>query len=128
LATYLWCLYAIYYNIIVGVGSANSQDFVARFIIVPGSQPGTVRLAPKPEVVRELPPWLRAIVDFLPNLARRDFIVWLAAIYAVLDVPHLSFATHVIGGVISGYVVGAAYVHLRAIRRKAMREGILVRR
>ena len=128
LATYLWCLYAIYYNIIVGVGSANSQDFVARFIIVPGSEPGTVRLAPKPEVVRDLPPWLRAIVDFLPNLARRDFIVWLAAVYAVLDVPHLSFATHVIGGVISGYVVGAAYFHLRAIRRKAMREGTLVRR
>ncbi len=127
LATYLWCLYAIYYNIIVGVGSANSQDFVARFIIVPGSQPGTVRLAPKPEPVRE-PSALRAILDFLPNLARRDFIVWLAAVCAVLDVAHVSFAIHVFGGVASGYVVGAAYVHLRAIRRKAMREGTLVRR
>ena len=128
LASYLWCLYGIYYNIIVGVGSANSQDFVARFIIVPGSQPGTVSLAPKPDVVRELPSALRAILDFLPNLARRDFIVWLAAVCAVLDVAHVSFAIHVFGGVISGVVIAVAYVHLIAIRRQAMRAGTLVRR
>ena len=35
-AAMLWCIYCIYYNIIVAVGSANSQDYVGSFEVVPG--------------------------------------------------------------------------------------------
>lgn len=128
LATFTWSLAGIYYNIIVGVGSANSQDYTSRFVIVPGSKPGTVRLAAKPAVVRQWPGWMQPIVDFLPNIVRRDFIVWLAAVYAVVDVPHLSFATHLLGGVVSSIVITFDHLHLRAIHRRAMREGVLERR
>ncbi len=127
LATFTWSLAGIYYNIIVGVGSANSQDYASRFVIVPGPRPGTVKLAPKPSKVREWPAWAKPIIDFLPNIVRRDFIVWLAAVYAVLDVPHISFATHLAGGVVSSIVITFDHLHLRAIRAKAMREGELVR-
>ncbi len=125
LATFSISLAGIYYNIIVGVGSANSQDYQSRFVIVPGSEPGHVRLAPKPPVVREWPAWLRPIVEFLPNVVRRDFIVWLATLYAVLRVPHLSFATHVAGGVVSSIVVTIDHLHLRGLRRVARQRGTL---
>jgi phosphatidylglycerophosphate synthase len=125
LITFTWSLAGIYYNIIVGVGSANSQDYTSRFTLVPGKRPGTVKLAPRPPVVREWPAWLKPIAEFLPNTVRRDFIVWLAAIYAVIDTPHLSFASHVAGGVVSSIVITLDHFHLRAIRRRAMREGEL---
>jgi len=125
LVTYTWSLALIYYNIIVGVGSANSQDYQRRFVIVPGKESGHVKLAPKPSVVRDWPAWLRPIVEFLPNLVRRDFIVWLAAVYAVLRVPHLSFVTHLAGGVVSIVVVTLDHLHLRAIRHAARRRGVL---
>ncbi len=125
IVTYTWCLVGIYYNIIVGVGSANSQDYVGRFVIVPGRKPGAVRLAPKPPTVRNWPRWLAPIIDFIPNIVRRDFIVWLAAIYAILNVPHVSFVTHLIGGVGSTIILASDHLHLRAIRRQAMREGEL---
>jgi hypothetical protein len=115
--TFLWSLYCIYYNIIVGVGSANSQDYTSRFVIDHG------KLVPKPPgPQRELAPWLRAIVDFLPNIVRRDFIVWLAAIYAVVRIPHVSFATHILGGIVSSVVCTIDHVHLRRMRRKCHRE------
>jgi len=125
LATFSLSLVGIYYNIIVGVGSANSQDYQSRFVIVSGVEPGHVRLAPKPPIAREWPAWLRPIVEFLPNIVRRDFIVWLATLYAVLVVPHVSFATHLAGGVVSSIVVTIDHLHLRAIRREARRRGIL---
>jgi hypothetical protein len=126
LLTYGWSLYGIYYNIIVGVGSANSQDYTSRFVIVPGKHPGGVRLAPKPPAAgREWPTWLQPIIEFLPNIVRRDFIVWLAALYAVLRIPHVSFVTHVVGGVVSSVVVTIDHLHLRAIRRQARRQGTL---
>lgn len=127
LGTFTWSLAGIYYNIIVGVGSANSQDYTSRFVIVPGSKPGSVRLAPKPPAVREWPEWLEPIVEFLPNIVRRDFIVWLAAIYALVDVPHVSFATHLLGGVVSSFVITFDHLHLQAMRREARRQGELER-
>ena len=36
--TFGWSMFCIYYNIIVAVGSANSQDYVGRFEIVPGKR------------------------------------------------------------------------------------------
>jgi hypothetical protein len=110
--TYGWSLYGVYYNIIVGVGSANSQDYASRFVIRDG------KLAPQPPgPARELPRWLTPIAEFLPNIVRRDFIVWLAALYAVARVPHLSFATHVAGGVVSSVVIAIDHLHLRKMRR-----------
>lgn len=124
LATYGWSLFAVYYNIIVGVGSANSQDYASRFVVVAGASAGSVRLVPKPPgPARDLPRWLTPIVAFLPNLVRRDFIVWIAAAYAVLDVPHVSFATHIAGGVVSSVVVAIDHVMLRRARRDATRDG-----
>lgn len=121
--TFGWSLYGVYYNIIVAVGSANSQDYVSRFVVGPGSHEGALRLAPKPARVVELPRWLEPIARFLPNIVRRDFIVWLALVYAVLDVAHLSFATHLAGGVVSSVVIVGDHLHLRALRRRARREG-----
>ena len=45
LATYTWSIYCIYFNIIVGVGSANSQDYASKFEIV---RPPTSILAEPP--------------------------------------------------------------------------------
>ena len=124
LATYTWSLFAIYYNIIVGVGSANSQDYTSRFVIVAGSDAGSVRLVPKPpKAARDLPRWLAPIAAFLPNIVRRDFIVWAAALLAILDLPNVSFATHLAGGVVSSVVVAIDLVMLRRIRRVAIRDG-----
>ncbi|HEU0033385.1 MAG TPA: CDP-alcohol phosphatidyltransferase family protein [Kofleriaceae bacterium] len=129
--TYGWSLYCIYFNIIVGVGSANSQDYASRFDVVPGASEGSVALVPRAPKPRErpLPPWLDAIARFVPNIVRRDFIVWLAAVYAVLRVPHISFATHILGGVVSSIVVTIDHIHLRQVRRSIARAGQrLVRR
>jgi hypothetical protein len=124
LATYSWALYCIYYNIIVGVGSANSQDYTSRFHVVPGKRPDSVRLAPvPPKQGRELPRWLAPIAKFMPNIVRRDFIVWMAALFAVLYIPHVSFGIHVLAGVVSSIVVTIDHVHLRAVRRSAARTG-----
>jgi hypothetical protein len=126
LGTYTWCLAGIYYNIIIGVGSANSQDYAGRFVIVPGSRPGAVRLAPRPAgKAREWPSWAKPIIDFLPNIVRRDFIVWLSALYAVINVPHLSFATHLVGGVVSTFVITLDHLHLQRMRRAARNQGEL---
>jgi phosphatidylglycerophosphate synthase len=125
LGTYAWSLIGIYYNIVVGVGSANSQDYTSRFVIVPGKH-GGVRLAPRPPAVttRERT-WLTPILEFLPNMVRRDFIVWFAALCAVLRVPHVLFGVHVAGGIISFVVVTIDHLHLRAIRGAARSQGTL---
>ncbi len=127
LATYGWSIYCIYYNIIVGVGSANSQDYATKFEVVPTEQPDAVRLRPIPTKpltpTRPLPPWLDAIVAFLPNIVRRDFIVWCALLFAVLHVTHVSFIIQVAGGVVSALVVTKDHVHLRMLRRSVVRAG-----
>ncbi|MEO8699653.1 MAG: CDP-alcohol phosphatidyltransferase family protein [Kofleriaceae bacterium] len=124
LVIYFWMLYGIYYNIIVGVGSANSQDYVSRFIVVPGTQPDSVRLAPKPpKPAVQAEGLIARALEFAPNLVRRDFIVWLAAGLAVARLPHVSFAIHIGGGVISSIVVIGDHIHLRRIRRAAVRDG-----
>lgn len=124
LVTYLGCVYFVYYNIIVAVGSANSQDYVARFDAVPGDAPQSVILRPRVQTsTRTLPPLLAAIAAFVPNVARRDFIVWLATLYAVLHLTQVSFATHVVGGLVTCVVLGADHVHLRRLRRSIARAG-----
>jgi hypothetical protein len=119
-------VYCIYYNIIVGVGSANSQDYASEFEIVPVGD-DAVRIVPVPpkKVVREqpLPPVIKQIVEFAPNMVRRDFIVWAALGFALLHLTYVSFVVHVAGGVISAVICTKDHVHLRMLRRSVARTG-----
>ncbi|MBA3459456.1 MAG: CDP-alcohol phosphatidyltransferase family protein [Deltaproteobacteria bacterium] len=127
LGTYLLAMSGIYYNIIVAVGSANSQDYVGKFEVVPGDEPNTVRLKPvvtEPVVrARPRPPWLQKIVDFAPNVVRRDFIVWCALIFAIFHLLHVSFAVQLTGGIVSAIIVSKDHIQLRLLRRKIARSG-----
>jgi len=132
LVTFCCSIYCIYYNIIVAVGSANSQDYVGRFEVVPSEHEGRVRLAPaspaKEVAPRELPPVLAAIVGFLPNIVRRDFISWAAMILAVLHWTHVAFGGLVLGGVVTVAIVAIDHVKLRALRRSVARDGLILDR
>ncbi|MEO7093715.1 MAG: hypothetical protein ABI175_10725, partial [Polyangiales bacterium] len=126
LVTYPWSIYCIYYNIIVGVGSANSQDYAGTFEIVPVGD-DAVRIVPVPpkKVVRAkpLPPVIKQIVAFAPNLVRRDFIVWATLGFALLHLTYVSFAVHVAGGVIGALICTKDHIHLRMMRRSVARSG-----
>lgn len=128
--TYVWCIYCIYYNIIVAVGSANSQDYVGRFEVVPGKQPNSVRLAPaatKAIATKEpLPQPLEFLATYLPYIVRRDFISWASVAFAALHVTHVGFATLVLGGVISFVILSIDHVKLRSLRRSVVRRGMLL--
>lgn len=127
---YLWCIYCIYYNIIVAVGSANSQDYVGRFEVVPGTQPNSVRLAPaanKAIATKEpLPQPLEVIVTVLPHIVRRDFISWAAVAFAALHVTHAGFGMLVLGGVGSVVILSIDHLKLRSLRRSIERRGMLL--
>lgn len=126
LVTYPWSVYCIYYNIIVGVGSANSQDYASKFEIVPvGDDAARIVPVPPKKVVRAkpLPPVIRQIVEFAPNMVRRDFIVWATLAFALLHLTYVSFLVHVAGGVISALICTKDHVHLRLLRRSVARSG-----
>ncbi|HLL21794.1 MAG TPA: CDP-alcohol phosphatidyltransferase family protein, partial [Kofleriaceae bacterium] len=92
--TYGWACYCIYYNIIVAVGSANSQDYVGKFDVVPGAAPNTVRLrpaAPTTIPTKNLPPWLATIATLAPYVVRRDFIAILSVVLAALHLTQILF-------------------------------------
>jgi phosphatidylglycerophosphate synthase len=130
IGTYLWCIYCIYYNIIVAVGSANSQDYVGRFEVVPGSQPNTVRLAPaaaKAIATKEpLPQPLEWLATYLPYIVRRDFISWAAVAFAALHITNVGFGTLVLGGLVSFVILSIDHVKLRSLRRSVARRGMLI--
>jgi phosphatidylglycerophosphate synthase len=125
--TYGWSIYCVYYNIIVAVGSANSQDYVGRFEVVPGNTPGAVRLVPAAAKAitpkRPLPGWLQFLVTYLPYVVRRDFISWGAVILAVLHLTQVSFGLQVVGGVVSAAILTGDHLRLRAQRRAIRRAG-----
>jgi hypothetical protein len=130
IGTYSWCMYCIYYNIIVGVGSANSQDYVGRFEAVPGTQPGTVRLRPAAAKAivptKPLPKPIAWLATYAPYIVRRDFIAWLAVFLAVTHLTHLAFAMFALGGVISFVVVTRDHIALRRLRRSIVRAGQII--
>src|SRR5262245_42231553 len=130
IVTFAGSIYFIYYNIIVAVGSANSQDYVGRFEVVPGRQPNTVRLAPaanKAIVTKEpLPQPLEFIATYLPYVVRRDFICWAAVAFAALHVTHAGFGTLVLGGLISFVILSIDHLKLRSLRRSIERRGMFV--
>lgn len=128
--TFGWSMYCIYYNIIVAVGSANSQDYVGRFDVVPGKQPNSVRLAPaaaKAIAPKEPLPWpLDVIATYAPYVVRRDFICWLAVILAATRLTHVAFGLLVVGGVISFVILTIDHLKLRSLRRSIERRGMLL--
>jgi phosphatidylglycerophosphate synthase len=126
----VWCIYCIYYNIIVAVGSANSQDYVGRFEVVPGKQPNSVRLAPaaaKAIVPKQpLPEPLKTIANLAPYIVRRDFISWLAVILAVAHLTYVGFAMFVAGALMTFVVLTIDHIKLRQLRRSIERRGMLL--
>jgi phosphatidylglycerophosphate synthase len=130
LVTYLWSIYCIYYNIIVAVGSANSQDYVGRFEVAPGKQPSSVRLVPAaPKAIatkRELPPWLDFIATYAPYAVRRDFISWGAVVLAALHLTHVGFIGLVAGGLVTFVILTIDHVRLRSLRRSLERRGLVL--
>ncbi|MCE9580153.1 MAG: CDP-alcohol phosphatidyltransferase family protein [Deltaproteobacteria bacterium] len=132
LATYLISIYCIYYNIIVMVGSANSQDYVGRFEAVPGDAPNTMRLRPVVATAvdtSKLSPMGKLFAVYLPNVVRRDFISWAALAFAVTHTTHAAFATLIAGGLGAVVVTMTDHIRLRLQRRAIVRSGqILVGR
>ena len=127
IVTYGWSMYCIYYNIIVGVGSANSQDYAGSFEVVPGAAPNSVRLRPAVAKAiaprRELPRWLEVLATYAPYLIRRDFIAWCALLLALVHWTHLLFAAFALGGIVTFVIVTIDHVRLRRLRRSIARAG-----
>jgi hypothetical protein len=125
--TYGASIYFVYYNIIVAVGSANSQDYVGRFEVVPGRSPESVRLAPAAAKAiaptKPLPPWLAWLATYAPYIVRRDFISWGATVLAALSLTQVSFAMQFAGGVITSFILAIDHLRLRSLRRSVIRGG-----
>jgi phosphatidylglycerophosphate synthase len=125
--TYGWSVYCIYFNIIVGVGSANSQDYVGRFVVVPGTRPDSVRLQPAaPTAIaptKPLPPWLQFLARNLPYVVRRDFLVWAIALLAILHLTHVAFVGLAAGGPVIAAITTSHHLALRKLRRKVAESG-----
>jgi phosphatidylglycerophosphate synthase len=119
--TYGASIYCIYYNIIVAVGSANSQDYVGRFKAVDGSSPGSRRLVPAaPRAIlarKDWPRWLVWLATYGPYIVRRDLISWGSTLLAALALAHVSFALQIGFGIAAAVVVVADHLRLRALRR-----------
>jgi phosphatidylglycerophosphate synthase len=127
-ATYVATIYIVYFNIIVVVGSANSQDYVGRFELVDGAAPGTVRLRPAATQAiatrDDLHPVLKWVATYLPFVVRKDFISWGALILAVAHLTQVAFAMLVLGGPVTAIIVGVDHVKLRVQLRAIARRGL----
>ncbi|MBP9084618.1 MAG: CDP-alcohol phosphatidyltransferase family protein [Kofleriaceae bacterium] len=131
--TYLVSIYCVYFNIIVVVGSANSQDYVGEFEVMPGAGVDEVRLQPAATqaiAADHLPAPIKFLATYLPYIIRRDFICWAALGLAVAHLTHVAFAALVIGGAVTAVIVLRDHIKLRLqlgrIRvqgKKLIREG-----
>ena len=127
--TYAASIYGIYYNIIVAVGSANSQDYAGKFDVVPGRAPNSVRLQPTIKAIataKPLPPWLDWLATYLPYMVRRDFIAWGATLLAFAHLTQVSFVIQIMGGIVAGIIVTIDHVKLRRLRRSIVRGGQVI--
>jgi phosphatidylglycerophosphate synthase len=115
--TYAITIYCVYWNIVVLVGSANSQDYVGRFEIAPGERPGTARLRPVTTAAIVLPPdthpVIRWLATYAPYVVRKDFISWGALVLAAVHLTQITFGLLVVGGVLSATVVTIDHVRAR---------------
>jgi phosphatidylglycerophosphate synthase len=123
-------IYCIYYNLIVAVGSANSQDYVGSFEVAPGHDPSSVRLVPAaPKAIvtkRELPVWVHWLATYAPYVVRRDFISWGTVGFAAVHWTHVAFVTLVLGALVTGAIVTIDHVKLRSLRRSIVNRGLVV--
>ena len=127
--TYAVSIYGVYYNIIVAVGSANSQDYAGKFDVVPGTAPNRVKLLPTIKAIapaRPLPPWLDFLATYLPYMVRRDFISWGATLLAFAHLTQISFAIQIAGGIVAAIIVTIDHVKLRRLRRSLVRQGLAI--
>jgi len=127
--TYGIAMYCIYYNIIVAVGSANSQDYAGRFEVVPGGRPGSVRLRPAETTAiatRELPAPLKLVATYAPYIVRRDFISWCTMVFALLHMTQVSFGVLSVGGVVTVVIVAIDHIKLRRLRRRIAHDGLVL--
>jgi CDP-alcohol phosphatidyltransferase len=115
--TYLVSLYCIYYNIILVARSANSQDYISRVEVVAGDGPDSWQLRPVARQPVTLPAswprWMAAIVDWMPNIVRRDFIVWASLLLVAIGLTQVVFFAMVGGGVLTATLVVLDHVRLR---------------
>ncbi len=127
LVTYGASIYCVYYNIIVAVGSANSQDYVGRFEVTAGATPSTRRLVPAaPRAIaprHDWPRWLVWLATYGPYIVRRDFISWGATVLAAVSLTQVSFVLQIAGGTAAAIVVVADHLRLRALRHEVTRSG-----
>lgn len=130
--SYVLTIYIVYFNIIVVVGSANSQDYVGRFEVVDGDEPNTVRLRPAATQAiatrDDLNPALKWLATYLPYVVRKDFISWGALILAVAHLTQVAFAMLVIGGPVTAVIVGIDHLKLRGQLRAIARRGARITR
>ena len=129
-AAILWSVYCIYYNLIVAVGSANSQDYVGSFEVAPGRDATKVRLVPAaPRAIptkRELPGWVQWLATYAPYVVRRDFIAWGTVVLAALHWTQVAFIGLALGGVVTAVIVTIDHVRLRSLRRSLARRGLIL--
>jgi phosphatidylglycerophosphate synthase len=127
-AAVAWSMYCIYYNLVVVVGSANSQDYASRVEVVPGATPRSVRLRPlvvEPSASRRaLPRWLALSATYAPYLIRRDFIAWAALGVAIAHATHVLFALFLLGALVTGVILTIDHTRLRRLQRSLVRRGL----
>ncbi len=124
--TYTIAIYCVYWNIVVLIGSANSQDYVGKFEITDGDAPGTARLRPvaaQAIAVRpDMHPALKFAATYAPYLVRKDLVSWGVLVLAVVHLTELAFGLLVAGGVLTAAIVAIDHVRVRAqlfeIRRR----------
>jgi phosphatidylglycerophosphate synthase len=124
--SYALTIYIVYFNIIVVVGSANSQDYVGRFEVVDGAEPNTVRLRPAATqaiATDNMHPAVKWVATYLPYIVRKDFISWGALILAALHLTQVAFAMLVLGGPVTAIIVGVDHLKLRMQLRAIARRG-----
>lgn len=119
----LWAMFCVYYNIIVVVGSANSQDYVGRLEAVPGTQPNAMRLRPVVVAATPRPRWVTTLGKLALYSVRRDFISWLTVLLAVLHLTQVLFAILVVGSTLMTVVLTIDHVKLRLLRSSITRRG-----
>jgi phosphatidylglycerophosphate synthase len=127
---YALIIYIVYFNIIVVVGSANSQDYVGRFEVVDGDEPGTVRLRPAATQAIATSddgnPVVKWLATYVPYVVRKDFISWGSLFLAVAHLTQVAFAMLVIGGPVTAVIVGIDHLKLRLQLRAIARRGARV--
>lgn len=130
LVTYAWSIYCVYYNIIVAVGSANSQDYVGRFEVVAGTRADSVRLVPVAPTAfatkREWPPAIRWLLTYAPYIVRRDFIAWFAVALVAMHATQPLFFGFVFGGFGTSVVLAIDHFKLRSLQRAVARRGQMI--